>query len=771
MKLPGLVKDCVVFSFGFALCLSAGAQVHFPLDETTGFNGAVLMPGARDNAVRLNGYTSYARKTYNATSLSTTTQTFSFWCAAETYPMMNAMEAENAWTSILETGNESVHSGIAMRISSQGDYAFEYYSDGWKLVLNATGKFPLYRWNHIVVTMDVPNHKAVMYNNGVIVAQGSTMNSLTPGTGMMTIGKDEKSVTMGPFMLNTFNGLIDDIRIDNNIWTQEQILSDNTPANTADLIFPLNAFYHNLLRPHFHAMPMMGWTNETHGMFWKDGKFHLFFQKNPNGPYMARLHWGHLVSTDLCGWEEVPIAIAPNTDYDIKGCWSGCIITDATITGGNSWIAYTGVDNGRATINFAQPQSSDFITWTKDARNPRINGRPAGLTDDFRDPYFFRNGDKAYMIVGSSRNGIGVTTLHKFDANGNLDNTGDLFYAGFDANVCGSFFEMPNVTKIGNKWLFTATPLGSSSGVRTVYWVGSIDANGHFIPDSSTPRTVELPGFAREGYGLLSPTICQTGGKTIALGIVPDKLASLSNYEMGWAHAHSLPREWRLSEGGVLYQQPYSGLTALRKSTAYSKTDETLTGSKTITNVVDGRQVEVEMSFAIKSGNTGVNLLVDGGKALRIYYEQAGNRLVVDMREVQRIVNDGGVFDGLYSSALPEPHSLGDILKLHVYLDHSVLDVFVDDKWASSFRVFATSSAAKGVELYSMSTVKLNNVAVYDLETTVSPKDYPIVTPTEDVTYISNNHANGYKYIRNGQFFIQKDNTIYNAQGIMITNN
>ena len=221
----------------------------------------------------------------------------------------------------------------------------------------------------------------------------------------------------------------------------------------------------------------------------------------------------------------------------------------------------------------------------------------------------------------------------------------------------------------------------------------------------------------------------------------------------------------------MLYQQPYFGLTALRKSTAYSKTDETLTGSKTITNVVDGRQVEVEMSFAIKSGNTGVNLLVDGGKALRIYYEQAGNRLVVDMREVQRIVNDGGVFDGFYSSALPEPHSLGDILKLHVYLDHSVLDVFVDDKWASSFRVFATSSAAKGVELYSMSTVKLNNVAVYDLETTVSPKDYPIVTPTEDVTYISNNHANGYKYIRNGQFFIQKDNTIYNAQGIMITNN
>ncbi len=729
MSLPRLIKNCVVLSFGLALCLSAEAQVHFPLDETTGFNNAVLMPGAKGNAVRLNGYTSYARKNYNAASLSTTAQTLSFWCAAETYPMMNAAEAENAWTSIIETCDDNAHTGLAVRLSSQGDYSFYFYSDGWKLTLTPSAKFPLYQWNHIVVTMDVANHQAVMYNNGVQVASGSTMNSLSGGTGSMLIGKDNKVLTMGPFMLNTFNGLIDDIRIDNAVWTAEQIAADNTPVNQADLIYPQNAFYANMLRPHFHAMPMMGWSNETHGMFWKDGKYHLFFQKNPNGPYMARLHWGHLTSTDLCGWEEQPIAVAPSASYDIKGCWSGCVFSDAAITGGQPWIAYTGVDNGRATIDFAQPQNTEMTVWTKDTRNPRINGRPAGLTDDFRDPYFFKNGDKAYMIVGSSRNGVGVTTLHRFDANGNLDNSGDLFFAGNDAGVCGTFFEMPNVTKMGNKWLFTATPLGSSSGVRTVYWVGTIDGNGHFVPDNMTPKTVELPGVAREGFGLLSPTICQTGGKTIALGIVPDKLPGQANYEMGWAHAHSLPREWTLSEDGVLHQRPYAGLSALRKATVYSATNESLAGTKAIPNVANGRQIEVDMSFVIKSGNTGVNLLVDGGKALRIYYEQAGNRLVVDMRSVQRMENDGGVFDGFYASVLPESHALGDELKLHVYLDHSVLDVFVDDKWASSYRVFATSSAANGVELYSMSTTTVTNVGIYDLETTVSPKDYPIIEP------------------------------------------
>jgi hypothetical protein len=38
-------------------------------------------------------------------------------------------------------------------------------------------------------------------------------------------------------------------------------------------------------------------------------------------------------------------------------------------------------------------------------------------------------------------------------------------------------------------------------------------------------RSVELS--SQEGYGLLSPTVYQHGGKTLAIGIVPDKLLPL----------------------------------------------------------------------------------------------------------------------------------------------------------------------------------------------------------------------------------------------------
>ena len=748
---------------GIALCLSLGAQVHFPLDEVSGAQGAILMPGARGNAIRLNGYTSYLKKSYSSASLSSTQQTISFWCAAETYPMMNAQEAQNAYTSILETIDESNHSGFAFRLSSQGNMRFECYSDGWKQTVEMERLLPKYEWNHIVITMDATARQIHIYNNGELIGEGKTMSALSEGSGTLYIGKDQKTERFSSFIINLFNGLIDDIRIDNRIWSADEI-ADNTPDNPADLIFPQNAFYQKTLRPHFHGMPMMGWTNETHGLVYADGRYHLFFQKNPNGPYMARLHWGHLVSEDLCGWEELPIAVAPSESYDMKGCWSGCVFADAALTGGKPWIAYTGVDNARATIDFAMPQADDLSEWEKAENNPRINGRPAGLTDDFRDPYFFREGDKAYMIVGSSKNNIGVATLHAFRADGTLSNDGSLFYAGTDAATAGTFFEMPNMTKIGNKWLFTVTPLGSNSGVRTIYWVGTVNQNGQFVPDNATPHTVELTGMAREGYGMLSPSICQADGKTIALGIVPDKLASAVNYDMGWAHNYSLPREWTLTDDGVLHQKPYSGLTALRTDTCFSQTGFIHNGVKSLSGVSNGMQVEVELEFAIAAANTGVNLLSDGQKALKVYYEQAGNRLVIDMRSVERRENDKGVFDGLYASVLPEQHKIGDIMRLHLFFDHSIVDVFVDDKWASSVRVFPTADAPAGggVELYSNGNVEIKEAKVYNLETTVTAKDYELVEPEEDklgsgvgVDNMSNNNGTTRP----------ADNNIYNVLG------
>lgn len=668
------------------------------------------IPGAVGKALRFDGYSTYIEgeiAPYDPTEGTT----FSMWVAPETYPIVEHDIATTEKITLAGNINKETRNGWAFSLGKNGNYSFDCYIGGWAFSVEATDLLPTYEWSRLVAVNDPASGKLSLYRNGELVGEAKSSGPISNDATTISIGKTRSAVA-GDFQLNTFNGLIDEVMVYDGILSNEEIAMAD-PENAADLSIPESRFEKDLLRPKFHGMPGANWTNESHGMVYSGGKYHIFFQKNANGPYMSRLHWGHISSENLYDWTEEQIALAPGESYDTKGCWSGCVFVDDEITGGKPYIIYTGVDYERARIIMASPEDDDLIYWNKEGII--IDGRPSGLSDDFRDPYFFRNGNDAYIIVGTSKEGVGAVTLHKYNqATKTWSNDGSIFFSGNNANESGTFWEMPNITKMENgKWLFTVTPQNTSKGVLVLYWTGDISADGKFIPDNEQPRELELVNG--QGYGLLSPTIYQHDGKTIMLGIVPDKLPTSDNCNLGWAHLYSFPREISLAEDGTLIQKPYSGLSELRNEAAFEATGLEVNGNQHI-NGISGRQIELEGNFEIGSNPFGFKFFQNSKGSAKLTYNPATNRLELNVNNINRKKNDGNSFNGVYACVLPETLKAGDILKLNVFIDGSIVDIFVNDKYATSIRVYPTDSDADGVEVFSEGgVVKAESMRAWNL--------------------------------------------------------
>lgn len=99
------------------------------------------------------------------------------------------------------------------------------------------------------------------------------------------------------------------------------------------------------------------------------------------------MHWGHFVSRDLIRWDFLPVALAPDQNYDCGGCFSGTALEHE----GKLFLMYTGVAKNVQQQCLAV--SEDGVTFEKAASNPVIPALllPEGCSGrDFRDPKVFK---------------------------------------------------------------------------------------------------------------------------------------------------------------------------------------------------------------------------------------------------------------------------------------------------------------------------------------------------------------------------------------------
>ena len=233
-------------------------------------------------------------------------------------------------------------------------------------------------------------------------------------------------------------------------------------------------------RPVFHFSPRTGWLNDPNGFSFYKGKYHLFYQYHPYSPYWGPMHWGHAVSSDMISWEYLPAAMAPDTEYDKSGCFSGTAIT---LPDGRQLLMYTGcgdssedpLDKGRwlQTQCVAVSKETDKgIEFEKFGSNPVIKAGDFPEDCDpyeFRDPYLWRAADGTYRaLVAAGRTGeIGKdgNYLHEKGTQLILFRSDDCFEWEFgkvmfeDHRRIGVMWECPNFFDLDGKHILIASPM------------------------------------------------------------------------------------------------------------------------------------------------------------------------------------------------------------------------------------------------------------------------------------------------------------------------
>jgi beta-fructofuranosidase len=438
--------------------------------------------------------------------------------------------------------------------------------------------------------------------------------------------------------------------------------------------------------PQYHLRPSSGWMNDPNGVIQWRGRYHVFYQHNPVRPSWGPPHWGHAVSDDLVHWEHLPIALAPDMQpADSDGCWSGCLVDDD----GTPSILYTGV-NGGAQCTCLATGSADLVTWRKDAANP-IARVPEGLAahtlEAFRDPYVWRDDGDWYALVGTSVGGVGQALLYRSQDLRAWEYLHPLVPAHADeiCNDSGQIWECPNLFELDGEHVLLVSRWHGTALTYPNAFVGRYE-EGRFHPH----RRQRLDWGYRCYYAPLS-LIDDRGRRIVWAWLQEQRHAERT--EASWAGVASLPRQLTL-ERGVLRQRFVPELEALRGERV--RLDETEVGGARRLDL-GGPLLELRATLARGSAAvSGLRLRHTPSEHTDVLVAWDAGRLLVDTRHAK---GEHATDYAVDTAPIKADGERLEHVDLHLYLDHSVLELIVDDRHALSTRVYPSGPELDAVEL------------------------------------------------------------------------
>lgn len=679
----------------------------------TQFASPDVVPGVVGAAWRTDGFSSYAEAALELDPRAGFT--LSLWVALEAYPSDREVPInELAPSSIAQQA--SGDAGLDLHIDTYGRWGFRIATSAGVLRVPAPSRFPLNRWVHLVASVDTATGVVNLYQDSALVgsAHGAPGLTLRLAPVPLRLATPPVLAHILQFTINRLNAAYDLVAV------YPEALSDQQrallPAPSAvqvpnaglSLRVPESRFAGDHLRPRVHPMPPANWTNEPHGLVRVGDMWHMFYQRTPNGPYKTQMHWGHIASRDLVTWEHLPDALRPELQsdsfgFDMKGIWSGHVITD----GGKAFAFYTSVNHGdriaASNPGIAMAVSDDAMLrdWRK--LGPILNTREV---KDFRDPYLWKEAGTWHMLIGAALatgGGLEYLVLKPGEQGGAWQRQRRFMEPSYRVLDPGSeIWEMPVFERLSEGVsILLVNPIGGKiskygeAATRAVYWTGQW-AGGVFKPFFRTPRNLDLlPGH-------LAPTVGRADdGRLRAIGIVDERRSPPSQERAGWANVFSMPRVWFLMpDRQTLGQAPAPELQALRAERSVAKADMKLGPEPArLAQGLRAYELLVEVDAAqLGTGQLLIDVLAseDGREFTRLLFDPTQGRVSVD-KSKSTLSTDG---EGPQVIAGPyDAQAFGPLRSVRVIVDGSVIEVFVNDAAAYAVRSYPSRAASTQVRI------------------------------------------------------------------------
>ncbi len=437
--------------------------------------------------------------------------------------------------------------------------------------------------------------------------------------------------------------------------------------------------YGESYRPAFHFSPPAGWMNDPNGMVYHEGEYHLFYQHYPDTTVWGPMHWGHAVSKDMIHWENLPIALYPDT---LGYIFSGSAVVDFNNTAGFgtkehpalvAMYTYHDIAGEKAGRIDYQTQGIAYSTdngrsWTKYAGNPVIAN--PGIRD-FRDPKLTWDADRNSWLLT-----LAVADHVEFYRSPDLKKWSKLSEFGKTIGNHGGVWECPDFFRMADdrgddKWVLLSSinPGGPQGGSATQYFIGDFDG-ATFTAQDTVTRWID---HGADNYaGVTWSGIPDADGRRLFLGW-------MSNWQYAqvvptgvWRSAMTLPRELRLARRDGIFTLDVVPVVEA--------------------DVLLGEPIAASGSIALGQELNRVDLLPEGKPFQLRLSNDKGEQLIIG-REAGSLYIDrtnAGLkeFHPAFGAIHRMPVGPEEVQEVSVYLDRSSVEVFVDERRVMTDLVF-----------------------------------------------------------------------------------